>query len=491
MSIKALYVKKVYDTKCGTRRYNYGIATFLAKPESTIPTIGEHDYTKCKGCQNSRQQIIESLNEKMKKFPFCCKTYKKLLTLIEFNKNDYFGADVMCADKTIFCYQHILNNQDKTDWKDEIENYLEYTINSFGSFPEGYGAPLFIGEFLDYLAQLVKGNSDIKPEVQSFVDSYIADLKKPVKFSVKNPISLLLSKYDAWLKSFPFDFPEFQEAKNYFEQRSPIMVMESSYNPYTKLTKAHLIEEKDLVDYLLDCTKTLIRKIDLRSLERNPILLQYQKLIVDKTYQIENEELFESYSNEELRYISLIKKWLKIQQNYIEQTKSVLEFNKNIFSGDTYDTSYLESIHRINFFKNFIEDRDGYKLFNKNGNKCKEIDIQLSFKLVWYRTEFSVDSEVGNGRGFVDFIISKGANDKTLIEFKLVSNSKLEANLVNQLSVYEKASNTNKSIEVILYFSDVEKKKLDRVLKKTGFLNNENVITIDCIESKLSASNIK
>ena len=92
---------------------------------------------------------------------------------------------------------------------------------------------------------------------------------------------------------------------------------------------------------------------------------------------------------------------------------------------------------------------------------------------------------------FVDFIISKGANDKTLIEFKLVSNSKLEANLVNQLSVYEKASNTNKSIEVILYFSDVEKKKLDRVLKKTGFLNNENVITIDCIESKLSASNIK
>lgn len=62
---------------------------------------------------------------------------------------------------------------------------------------------------------------------------------------------------------------------------------------------------------------------------------------------------------------------------------------------------------------------------------------------------------------------------------------------MNQLSVYEKASNTNKSIEVILYFSDVEKKKLDRVLKKTGFLNNENVITIDCIESKLSASNIK
>ncbi|KAA5248292.1 hypothetical protein [Bacteroides finegoldii] len=189
-------------------------------------------------------------------------------------------------------------------------------------------------------------------------------------------------------------------------------------------------------------------------------------LIIDKSYQIENEELFESYSKEELRYIGLIKKWLKIQQHYIEQTKSVLDFNKTISQGDTYDTSYSEAMHRIKFFKNFIEDKDGYKLFNRNDGKCKEMDVQLSFKLVWYKTKFAVDSEVGNGRGVVDFIISKGANDKTLIEFKLASNSKLEANLLHQLPVYEKANNTNKSIEVILYFNEQEKKKVDRVLKK-------------------------
>lgn len=31
---------------------------------------------------------------------------------------------------------------------------------------------------------------------------------------------------------------------------------------------------------------------------------------------------------------------------------------------------------------------------------------------------------------------------------------------------FEKANNTNKSIEVILYFNEQEKKKVDRVLKK-------------------------
>ena len=55
------------------------------------------------------------------------------------------------------------------------------------------------------------------------------------------------------------------------------------------------------------------------------------------------------------------------------------------------------------------------------------MDVQLSFKLVWYKTKFAVDSEVGNGRGVVDFIISKGANDKTLIEFKLCFKFKIRS----------------------------------------------------------------
>ena len=79
------------------------------------------------------------------------------------------------------------------------------------------------------------------------------------------------------LNLFRSIFLNFKNAKKYFEQRSPIMFTESAYNPYTQLTKAHLITEKDLVNYLLGCTQALIKKIDLRSLEQNPILLQYQK----------------------------------------------------------------------------------------------------------------------------------------------------------------------------------------------------------------------
>jgi hypothetical protein len=48
---------------------------------------------------------------------------------------------------------------------------------------------------------------------------------------------------------------------------------------------------------------------------------------------------------------------------------------------------------------------------------------------VWCGTEFDVNREVNNGRGPVDFKVSFGADDKSLIEVKLASNSSLKRNL--------------------------------------------------------------
>lgn len=49
-----------------------------------------------------------------------------------------------------------------------------------------------------------------------------------------------------------------------------------------------------------------------------------------------------------------------------------------------------------------------------------------------------VNREVNNGRGPVDFKISKGSKDTTLVEFKLASNSKLKNNLAKQVDIYKK-----------------------------------------------------
>lgn len=138
---------------------------------------------------------------------------------------------------------------------------------------------------------------------------------------------------------------------------------------------------------------------------------------------------------------------------FIQQVTSLvkeLRTNKNFYSqkGDTFDEAY----NRVIFLKQVIENNDGYRLFYVKGSPLKrESDLQLIFRLTWYAAEEDVNAEVNNGRGPVDYKISRGSKDSTLVEFKLASNSKLKQNLSKQVEVYKNANQTKKSIKVILF----------------------------------------
>ena len=154
--------------------------------------------------------------------------------------------------------------------------------------------------------------------------------------------------------------------------------------------------------------------------------------------------------------------------------------------------SYDETVQRVLFFKDVIENQDGYKLLYADNKPIKrEKDLQLLFKFTWFATIFDVNAEVNNGRGPVDYKVSFGNSDKTLVEFKLASNSKLKQNLQNQIKIYEDANRTKKSLKVIFYFKPDELFKIRRILKELKMENDENIILIDCTPNKSSASNVK
>ena len=156
------------------------------------------------------------------------------------------------------------------------------------------------------------------------------------------------------------------------------------------------------------------------------------------------------------------------------------------------DSSYEEALKRIYFLKDVIENKDGYRLFYLKGAPIKrEADLQIMYRLTWYSTFHDVNREVNNGRGPVDFTISKGAKDKALVEFKLASNSKLKMNLENQVKIYEKANNTNQSITVIMYFDVTEFVKVKEILKELKLEQSKAIVLINAIGKKQSASNVK
>lgn len=179
---------------------------------------------------------------------------------------------------------------------------------------------------------------------------------------------------------------------------------------------------------------------------------------------------------------------------FIRQVTNLVEMlraQKVFYSqkGDTFEEAY----NRVVFLKQVIESNDGYRLFYVNGEPVKrESDLQLIFRLTWYAAEEDVNSEVNNGRGPVDYKISRGSKDSTLVEFKLAGNSKLKQNLAKQVEVYKAANQTDKSIKVILYFTDSELEKVLKVLKDLELSQGKELVLIDArATNKPSGSNAK
>ena len=153
-------------------------------------------------------------------------------------------------------------------------------------------------------------------------------------------------------------------------------------------------------------------------------------------------------------------------------------------------TSYDEALERVLLFKDYVENNDGYKLINRAGKPfSREEEVQLFFGLLWCRTDFDVNREPNNGRGPVDFKVSFGAGDKSLIEFKLASNSALKRNLEKQVAIYEKANKTGHSIKVIICYRAADQARVAKVLKELGLENEASILVIDARnDNKPSAS---
>jgi len=90
------------------------------------------------------------------------------------------------------------------------------------------------------------------------------------------------------------------------------------------------------------------------------------------------------------------------------------------------------------------------------------------FRLTWFDNSADLDlnAEVNNGRGPVDFKISKGTKNASLVEFKLAKNTALEKNLQHQVAIYEKASDAKMSIKVIMYFNDSELQRVKEIIER-------------------------
>jgi hypothetical protein len=169
------------------------------------------------------------------------------------------------------------------------------------------------------------------------------------------------------------------------------------------------------------------------------------------------------------------------QKLYLEQFRELTELlRRQTEFYATAGNSYYDAYQRVLFFKDVVENKGGHRIFYVDGEPLeREEDLHILYRMTWFATTSDVTREANDGRGPADFKISKGSEDKTLVEFKLAKNSQLERNLANQTAIYEKASDAKTSIKVIVYFSAAERKRVEGILKKLKLAGDRDVILVD------------
>lgn len=248
---------------------------------------------------------------------------------------------------------------------------------------------------------------------------------------------------------------------------------------YTALPDAQLraqIEEYFMARLTEDVGKEARRDAAVATVEKYPVLIDYFI------------KLKEDCGEEAHRFSGL--KVKETQEQFVEQLRALVSLHLEGTEFYSLGDSYNESLRRVQFLKDVIENKDGYRLFYLKGKPVKrEEDLQIMYLLTWFAAPHDVNREVNNGRGSVDFKVSQGNTDKTLIEFKLASNNKLKRNLEKQVDIYKAANNTQKSITVIMHFSDRDLQRVLRYLQDLSLSGAENIILIDASQdNKPSAS---
>ena len=351
---KTFYIDTLEEIDvCGHKFISFEGGAFQL-PFNIKPADGEHNYSTCVGCTNQKKAIIEEI-KRVNIFPLCCDEHKKLHKLEQFNQADFQGLEESLADKTVYTVQFVINHIENDDWFEDFQNYFEYVVESYGSFPNGFGSPYQISNFYRFVTDSIENKRNIftpikisKPELNKRLDrilkhihdSFVPAGQKPKKGN--KDFNLLLSTYSKWYKTFPFDLSYFQPLQKKYSKSLPLVNGEFRYNKYTGLSAASLHSKESLTKFLVDLTKTIITNINGLKLYEKGMLNDAQKIQLELVLKNRELELTAIKSINEIDskgYIKILKNWFASEKKFIQEITPLLKNNEVITEKTTPELS--------------------------------------------------------------------------------------------------------------------------------------------------------
>ena len=475
---------------CGKKAYSFMVDEFT-KPYPIIKlNYKNHNLENCIDCKESHEKAILIFSEKIKTLPYCCEPHKKLLKESWFDIEDYKEIPKLYSDKLFYSWHHILNFIEDKNWEVEIIDFLEHVLQSFGRFPNDNGEPLYLSSYIKDITRTIKTIEGFK-ERKDVIINYLENYGKPKKGKNNTDLNILMTKYNEWYKTFPFELSIFSHLKNKFSKNLPFFEKPRT-NKYTGQTTFTSISKAKLFSYLIDITNRILIEINTSTLIETGIVSDLSRTKLELLCQQRKQKLKEGYKNqskdESTKYRKMLKEWLKDEIRFIEKIKPLIA--KVSVLNDLIHACYI--MQETKLFWNVNEDTRTKQILNLLSNKYETKDQSTYGESSTGKSAGSVDGVIksngieyfiealnltGLDRSYIKTHIdklenkydSKGLNEKYIIVYYNIEDGKFESEtskykeyLKNQHEFVFKKTKTIEEIEINYTNSKVFKTFHDR-----------------------------
>jgi|GEM_PF-2321414 len=346
-------------------------------------------------------------------FPDCCDGHRRLSKAGWFRKLDYVYVPFKIVSLVSYLHDTICHFRFHLNWRQVIADYIEYSVRSFGQFPDGYGSPVGLSMYISACTSMIEELDILRPEQ---CEALLKCLR-PERTELNEPtdLSLLYKIYKDWMALFPFDLPMFRYLKEQFQHELPLIKGVGKTNQYSGLTCIQLRTRQELKDLLIGTTRVLLKEINSAKLYEEGILLHPDRTRIEMAIhqrKIRLEEDALTPVTEKTDFIRLLDKWLSDEKEFLKDIEEdVLKNSPLQFTSAILDGMKALQDNGVNEFciRNVRED-----------GPEKESQIRYWFRN-WLRgriPEAVVPVEEQQGDGYIDLrVIRKGSPDR-VIEFK-------------------------------------------------------------------------
>jgi hypothetical protein len=363
--------------------------------EAMSDLVYPENYPDCCEYHRTLKQNIQNWFEK---FPNCCDSHRKISLRKWFKLENYNDVPNKVFNNLTNTEHFIAINIDTENWYNEITDYIEYNLQSFGT-PD-IGASIFWKNLKHYIKNCDPKNPIFTSVKRKKILEYFETEEKSKHDESNNKdLNLLFSTFQKWQRTFP-NLVYFQNLKKELENKFPMQIIlyEPKYNKYLGTTKFKIKTQTELIEILINTTKNLLSNIDTTELLKKNKIQEKEKLEIDlisAKHKITQDELLKEFNSSEIKYLKIIKKWLQNETSYFKQLQIKLPpMIVNTDKATVYNNESGNQIVTNGSNNNVVLGNNNNIEFNsENINSIKEILNNVQQEIISLQNEHKNDIE--------------------------------------------------------------------------------------------------